>query len=358
MNNDHAIRALNLTKYYDELLAVDDISFDVHSGEVFGFLGPNGAGKTTTVRMLNTLLEPTEGTALINGYDVSRQPYQAKRQFGVVSEDSNVYTEITTWENLMFTAKLYRVPRSERQGRVEELLALLGLEEKRDEKVYTLSKGMRQRLSLAMALIHRPSVLFLDEPVLGLDVQSAQLIQGRIRQLNFQGTTIFLTTHQIEMADQLCDRVAIIHKGRIAAIENPERLKQASEGRRSVEVSLNTNELSQYEGLAALSGVKQAVKESGKVRLYTSDPPAVLREVMAYAQAQSLPVTSINTSGPTLEDVFLSVTGQELGPARHKFEPAQCKNCPMHDQCKEEEEDQAEKPPRRRTGLLRSSCDH
>ena len=139
MSENYAIQASNLTKYYGDLLAVDHISFEVHTGEVFGFLGPNGAGKTTTVRMLNTLLEPTEGTVLINGYDVSRQPYQAKRQFGVVPEDSNVYAEISTWDNLMFTAKLYWVSRGERERRVGELLEQFGLQEKRDEKVFTLS---------------------------------------------------------------------------------------------------------------------------------------------------------------------------------------------------------------------------
>ena len=357
--NDYSVQVQDLTKYYDELLAVDHISFEVHSGEIYGLLGPNGAGKTTTVRMLNTLLEPTEGTVSINGYDISRQPYQAKRQFGVVPEESNVYTELSAWHNLMFTAKLYRIPREDRPRRIDELLELLGLEERRDEKVFTFSKGMRQRLSLAMALIHRPAILFLDEPALGLDVQSAQLIKERIGQLNEEGTTIFLTTHQLDMADQLCDRVAIMHRGRIMATDRPAQLKWALEGRRSVEVSLDGATAEHWDGLAALADVGDAVKKGDKIRLYTSRPPALLAEVMSYAQAQGLQVTSLNTLGPTLEDVFLSVTGRGLGPARHKLEPAQCKNCPMHDKCKsEEEEDETDKRPRRRTGILRSACEH
>lgn len=353
-----AIQAVDLTKHYGEVLAVDHVSFEVQTGEVFGFLGPNGAGKTTTLRMLTSLLEPTKGTAHIFGYDVSRQPYQAKRQFGVVAEEANVYTEVTTWQNLMFTARLYRVPRSERDGRIDELLALFDLEQKRDQKVYRLSKGMRQRLSLAMALVHQPRVLFCDEPTLGLDVQSAQLIKERLRKLNADGTTIFLTTHQIEMAEQLCGRVAIIHHGRIAAIESPERLKSAIEGRRSVEVSLDGSTLSHYNAMAVLPGVTEAVREGGKIRLYTADPPAVLKKVMGYIQGYGLPVTSINTCGPTLEDVFLSVTGRPMAPPQHTFEGAKCKNCPMHAQCESEKEVETDEVPRRRSGLLRSSCDH
>jgi ABC-2 type transport system ATP-binding protein len=325
---------------------------------VFGLLGPNGAGKTTVVRMLNTLLEPTEGRVLINGYDVSRQPYQAKRQFGLVPEESNVYTELSTWDNMMFTARLYRVPRREREGRVQGLLRLLELLEKRDEKAFTLSKGMRQRLSLAMALVHRPQVLFLDEPVLGLDVQSAQVIKELVRQLNAKGTTIFLTTHQIELADQLCDQVAIIHRGRIAATESPQRLKQASQRRQSVEVVLGGNNPEAYQGLAALPGVMEAVRQKDKIRLYTADPPALLREVMGYVQARDLAVTSLNTLEPTLEDVFLSITGRALGPAGHRFEPSQCKNCPMHDKCSEQEaESETEQQPRRSSGVLHSACE-
>jgi ABC-2 type transport system ATP-binding protein len=356
VDNGYAIQATNLTKYYGQVLAVDHVDFEVRPGEVFGLLGPNGAGKTTTVRMLNTLLEPTEGTARINGYDVSREPYQAKRQFGLVPEESNVYTEISTWDNLMFTAKLYRIPRGERDRCVEEQLEMFELQEKRQAKVFTLSKGMRQRLSLAMALVHRPAVLFLDEPVLGLDVQSAQLIKERLRQLNAEGMTILLTTHQIEMADQLCDRVAIIHHGRIAITDSPERLKWAFEGKRSVEASLNGATSAHYQALAGLPGVAESVKQGDKVRLYTADPPALLREVMNYAQAQELRVLSLNTLGPSLEDVFLAITGQRLGPAQHKFQPNQCKNCPLHDECESKEE--GSQPARRRTGILRSACEH
>ncbi|MBL7183698.1 MAG: ABC transporter ATP-binding protein [Anaerolineae bacterium] len=163
-NRSKAIEVSNLTKYYRDLLAVDHINFEVYRGEVFGFLGPNGAGKTTTQRMLTTLLEPTEGRIVINGHDLVRDAYPVKRQMGLVPEESNVYTELTAWDNLMFTARLYRVPRAERATRVSELLETFGLWEKRDVKVEDFSKGMRRRLSIAMAIIHKPTLLFDERP--------------------------------------------------------------------------------------------------------------------------------------------------------------------------------------------------
>ncbi|MEW5961684.1 MAG: ABC transporter ATP-binding protein, partial [Chloroflexota bacterium] len=178
---DNAIEVSNLTKYYGGHLAVDHISFDVRQGETFGFLGPNGAGKTTTQRMLTTLLEPTEGRIAISGHDLAHDAYPAKRQMGLVPEESNVYTELTAWDNLMFTAKLYRVPGKERAVRARELLETFGLWEKRDVKAQDFSKGMRRRLSIAMAIIHKPRLLFLDEPTPGLDAQSARAIRDLIR---------------------------------------------------------------------------------------------------------------------------------------------------------------------------------
>ncbi len=319
MNN--AIEVQNLTKYYGDFLAVDHINFEVRQGEIFGFLGPNGAGKTTTQRMLTTLLEPTEGSIIIHGHDLARDAYPVKRRMGLVPEESNVYTELTAWDNLMFTARLYRVPRSERAARARELLETFGLWEKRDVKVQDFSKGMRRRLSIAMAIIHKPALLFLDEPTPGLDAQSARAIRDLIRQLNAEGTTVFLTTHQIEEANQLCDRVAIINHGLIAAIDTPERLKRAFRRVQSVEVALEPCEGSEpSQGLAALAGVTTSVKMGDKWRLYTEDPSALLPQVMDYARSHDLRVVSLSTLGPSLEDVFLEITGQQVGTVRHKAE--------------------------------------
>jgi ABC-2 type transport system ATP-binding protein len=320
-DSNSAITVENLTKYYGRpgagMLAVDHISFTVHQGEVFGFLGPNGAGKTTTQRMLTTLLEPTEGRIVINGHDLTHDAYPVKRRMGLVPEESNVYTELTAWDNLMFTARLYRVGRAERATRARELLETFGLWEKRDVKVEDYSKGMRRRRSIARAVIHRPTLLFLDEPTPGLDAQSARAIRALIRRLNAGGATVFLTTHQIEEANQLCDRVAIIDQGQIAAIDTPERLKRAFQRVQSLEVALEPDASVHGQSLAALPGVSTHVKMGDKWRLYSDDPSALLPHVMDYARAHQLRVVSLSTLGPSLEDVFLEITGQQVGMVRH-----------------------------------------
>jgi ABC-2 type transport system ATP-binding protein len=317
----HAIQVEDLTKYYGRpgsgVLAVDHVNFQVYQDEVFGFLGPNGAGKTTTQRMLTTLLEPTGGRIVIGGHDLARDAYPVKRQMGLVPEESNVYTELTAWGNLMFTARLYRVPRAEREARARELLQAFGLWKKREVKVEDFSKGMRRRLSIAMAIIHRPSLLFLDEPTPGLDAQSARAIRSLIRQMNAEGTTVFLTTHQIEEANQLCDRVAIIDHGQIAAIDTPERLKSAFQRVQSVEVALEPDGQAHGAPLSALPGVTTSVKAGDKWRLYTQDPSALLPLVVDYARTADLRVVSLSTLGPSLEDVFLEITGQQVGTVRH-----------------------------------------
>lgn len=309
----HAIEVENLTKYYDKFLAVDHINFAVEQGEIFGFLGPNGAGKTTTQRMLTTLLTPTEGRILINGHDLSHDSYPAKRRIGLVPEESNVYTELTAWDNLMFTASLYRVPRGERAKRAQELLEIFGLWDKRDIKAENFSKGMRRRLSIAMAIIHKPSLLFLDEPTPGLDAQSIRAIWELIRKMNAEGTTVFITTHQIEEANQLCGRVAIISHGKIAAIDTPERLKADFRRAQSVEVALDGEVAGKGAGLESLPGVTTHVKVGDKMRLYTEDPSALLPRVVQYAESNHLRIVSLNTLGPSLEDVFLEITGGQVG---------------------------------------------
>jgi ABC-2 type transport system ATP-binding protein len=319
---NQAIEVENLTKVYGSpgsgVLAVDHVNFDVRRGEIFGFLGPNGAGKTTTQRILTTLLEPTEGKVLIHGHDLAHDAYPVKGQMGLVPEESNVYTELTAWDNLMFTAKIYRVGRADRATRARELLETFGLWKTRDVKAQDFSKGMRRRLSIAMAIIHKPALLFLDEPTPGLDAQSARAIRDLIRQLNDEGTTVFLTTHQIEEANLLCDRVAIIDHGQIAAIDTPERLKQAFRRVQSVEVALEPEGQAHGQALGALPEVTTSVKMGDKWRLYTQDPSALLPQVMDYASSHELRVVSLSTLGPSLEDVFLEITGQQVGTVRHE----------------------------------------
>jgi ABC-2 type transport system ATP-binding protein len=241
---------------------------------------------------------------------------------GLVPEESNVYAELTAWGNLMFTARLYRVPRAEREARGRELLESFGLWEKRGVRVEEFSKGMRRRLSIAMAIIHRPTLLFLDEPTPGLDAQSTRSIRGLIRQMNAAGTTIFLTTHQIAEANLLCDRVAIIDHGQIAAIDTPERLKAAFQRVQSVEVTVEEvpETLRVSETLRVLPGVSKLVKMGDKWRLYTEDPAALLPHVVDYARSNNLRIASLSTLGPSLEDVFLEITGQEIGTVRHSLD--------------------------------------
>jgi len=315
-----AIEVENLTKVYGSLktgvLAVDHINFEVRSGEIFGFLGPNGAGKTTTQRMLTTLLEPTDGRIMINGYNLATESYPVKQTMGLVPEESNVYTELTAWDNLMFTANLYQVPRTARMQQARELLEIFGLWEMRDVKAENFSKGMRRRLSIAMAIIHKPTLLFLDEPTPGLDAQSTHKIHSLIRKMNAAGTTIFLTTHQIEDANKLCDRVAIINHGKIAAIDTPEHLKAAFRRVQSVEIALEPVKENIQDALKSLPGVTTLIKLGDKCRLYTEDPSSLLPKIIDFTRAHGLRIISLNVLGPSLEDVFLEITGQKIGTVR------------------------------------------
>ena len=308
-----AIEVRGLTKRYGKLLAVDSIDFNVGQGEIFGFLGPNGAGKTTTVMMLTTFLEPTAGTIRIHGYDVSRESLSARAFMGIVPEESNIYTELTAEDNLLFTGKIYRMPRRERNRRAGELLEIFGLADKARVKVQEFSRGMRRRLTVAMALMHSPKLLFLDEPIAGLDVQSARYIKTLVRDLNTSGVTVFLTTHQIEVANELCHRVAIIDHGRIATIGTPDELKASIESVQTVAVSFDASEDDSIPSLAGLPGVNHEVRSGNGRRLYTDSPADVIPAVVNFSREHGLRIISLNTLGPSLEDVFLKITGQEVG---------------------------------------------
>ncbi len=217
-----AIEVHQLSRNYNSLRAVDGITFDVEPGEVFGLLGPNGAGKTTTIRMLTGQLVPTSGNAKVASFDIVRERQQLKPRIGVVSDNQNIYERMTGRENLAFFARLYRVP----NPRVEEVLGQFGLTERADDKVQKYSNGMKQRILIARALLHKPEVLFLDEPTRGLDPHIARDIRGTIAELAKRGMAVFLSTHYIEEADQLCGRVAFIDRGRIVALDTPTRLKE------------------------------------------------------------------------------------------------------------------------------------
>lgn len=304
-----AIRTVNLTKFYGKLLAVDHINFEVKKGEIFGFLGPNGAGKTTTTRMLTGISKPTEGTAEVMGYDIQRQSVEAKELMGIVPDISNVYTDLSAWGNLIFTGRLYDIAKVERERRARELLQLFGLFDRRHESVQGFSRGMKRRLCIAMALMNKSSILFLDEPTSGLDVQSVLTIRNLVRKLNDDGLTIFLTTHNMEEANQMCDRVAIINRGKIAAIDTPERLKKTIKKLQFIEVSFFGAAKNLTKDLKIIQGVTEVAKHGDKYRLNTENSPKVLSAIWEYASANELIIHTVNTLGPSLEDVFVKLTG-------------------------------------------------
>ncbi len=308
----YAIEALSLSKRFGDIQALSHVDFSVTEGETFGFLGPNGAGKTTTIRILTGITAPTEGTARIFGRDIVRDTIAARRQMGIVHETSNIYTDLSAWQNLMFTAELYHVSRKDREKRGIELLELFGLFERRHDKTNGFSKGMKRRLTLAMGLINHPRLLFLDEPTSGLDVQSNLIIRDVIRELNETGVTVFLTTHNIEEANLACDRVAIINRGQIAAIDSPERLKHTIQSVQSIDVAFDPVSPVRIEDLLQVPHVSEVRKNGDKFRLITEDPPGVIDGIMDYASTHHVRVISVNTLGPSLEDVFIRLTGLDI----------------------------------------------
>ena len=308
-----AIEVIDLIKRFGDNVAVKGINFRVEVGETFGFLGPNGAGKTTTIRMLTGMTGITSGRALIHGHDIARDTLAAKRLMGVVSETSNVYDELSAWDNLIFTGQLYHLSRADIQKNARDLLDTFDLTERRHDLAGGFSKGMKRRLTLAMGLMNNPEVLFLDEPSSGLDVQSRRVIRDVIQDLARRAVTIFLTTHDIEEANVTCDRVAIINRGTIAAIDAPEKLKQTFESLQSVEVSFDAAGPGLIEALGALPEVNEVRKEGDKFRLYTAEPPEVLDSLCTFIKEQNLRLISVTTLGPSLEDVFVRLTGISVG---------------------------------------------
>ncbi len=311
-----AIEVRELRKRYGDMTAVDGISFRVEPGELFGFLGPNGAGKTTTVNILTGVSLPTAGSASVFGHDVVKDPFRAREAINVVPEVSNAYPEYTAWSNLMFTASLYGVHRGEAEQRAEELLRAFGLHDKRKVKVKGFSQGMRRKLVIAMALINRPRVLFMDEPTTGLDVQSVLSIREMVRDLNRSGITIFLTTHNLNEANILCDRVAIINRGKIVAIDTPENLKSAARRVQAVEVSFDRMSPETEVEVASLAGIKEVSRRGDKLRLLTDDPSAAVSALARFAGERYLAISYINTPGPSLEDVFIQLTGTGTSTSR------------------------------------------
>jgi ABC-2 type transport system ATP-binding protein len=308
----NAIEAHGLRKVFGEIVAVDNISFAVEKGEIFGFLGPNGAGKTTTINMLTTLLKPTAGSARVWGYDIVDEPERVREVIGLAPQELTVDDELTGYENMMLHAALYHVPKEEARVRVKEILEFLELERFANKKVESYSGGMKKRLEIGCALIHEPKVLFLDEPTLGLDVQTRAAIWNYIRSLvREKGVTIFMTTHYMDEADNLCNRVAIIDYGRVKAIDTPSRLKSTIGG------DLIELEVSEINGLTSeklrtLPGVIDVVLDGERALVKVVRGEEVLPSVISILIRDGVSVRRVEMKKPSLEEVFLSLTGRKL----------------------------------------------
>ena len=302
----------DLAKDYGEVKAVRGVSFEVGTGETFGFLGPNGAGKTTTIGMLCTLVRPTAGRARVAGYDVSQRRADVRRSIGLVFQDPTLDNYLTAEQNLRFHAELYGVPRAAVRSRLGAVLELVGLADKGKSEVRTFSGGMKRRLEIARGLLHAPVVLFLDEPTIGLDPQTRRLIWDYIRSLKTtEGTTIFMTTHYMDEAEY-CDRIGIIDKGQIVAMGTPEELK-ASVGKDRVQIQADN-------APAAIAALKEhfaleAAVHEGSVAFSVANGGEFVPKLFAKFGELGLPVRSVAVSRPSLDDVFLSYTGTTIRDA-------------------------------------------
>ncbi|MCR6693040.1 MAG: ATP-binding cassette domain-containing protein [archaeon YNP-LCB-003-016] len=309
---EEVIRAEGLTKIYNKsLVAVDHITFSVYEGEIFGFLGPNGAGKTTTINMLITVLKPTEGTASVLGFDIVKQANEVRKVIGVVPQEYTADEDLTGYENIMLCADLYGIPRDIAKKRALELLELVELTEFKDKRVETYSGGMRRRLELACGLINRPKVLFLDEPTLGLDVQTRAATWEYIKRLKREyGMTIFMTTHYLEEADTLCDRIAIIDHGKIIVTGTPSELKD-SLGGDIITIAIR-EDADVTEIIKGVEDVKEVRREDGAYRIKVAKGEVTAPKIIEALRSRGFTVTRLSLTEPTLNEVYLEYTGRAI----------------------------------------------
>lgn len=311
----NAIEVSALTKVFPGgVRAVDDVTFTVAAGEIFGFLGPNGAGKSTTIMMLTTLVRPTSGTATVAGYDTVRETNEVRRSIGYVSQDLAVDDNLTGWQNLYLQSRFYGLSRADMKQRIDEVLLMVDLVDRAGDLVETYSGGMRKRLDIAGGLIHRPRVLFLDEPTLGLDIQTRSQIWEYIRRLRDEaGMTIFLTTHYMDEADRLCDRIGIIDRGVLKTIDTPDKLKAGLGGDIITIGFADANGVDEV--LAAIgqtTGVVSVSRNDLDCRVVVTDGETALPGLFAVAHGKGARIARVAVRRPTLDDVYLSHTGRGL----------------------------------------------
>jgi ABC-2 type transport system ATP-binding protein len=315
MDKGSIIEVKNLTKLFGKFTAVDDISFDVKKGEIFGLLGPNGAGKSTTLRMLSTLSRPTKGSASIGGYDTVKHDTEVRKLIGIVSEKMIIYNRLTAKENLWFFGSLFNIPKDTLTKRIDDLLELVNLTKWKNAQVGTFSTGMRQRMNVVRALLNMPQVLFLDEPTLGLDPQSSVEIRDFIKKLNQeQGTTVIITTHMMVDADLLCDRIAIVDHGKVIALDTSTNLKKIISGADTMIIKLEIANLTpnMITAIKALNCVDAATQENSMQLHVIVHGQEAFDSIIDVVRKQNGKITSIANLQPSLEDVFLHITGHEV----------------------------------------------
>lgn len=315
MKTDAVIEVKNLTKMFGKFTAVDDISFNVEKGEIFGLLGPNGAGKTTVLRMLSTLAKPTSGTATIGGYDIVKNDNEVRKLIGIVSEKMILYNRLTAKENLWFFGSLFNLPRDILTKRIDELLNLVKLTKFKNAQVGTFSTGMRQRMNVIRALLNTPQVLYLDEPTLGLDPQSSVEIREFIKKLNREnGTTVIVTTHMMVDADLMCDRIAIIDHGKIVALDTSANLKKQLNGADTAVIKLEVANLNSklVETIRALNCADSVTQEDVTHLKILVHGDEAFDSIIDSIRAKNGKINSIENLKPSLEDVFLHLTGHEV----------------------------------------------
>ena len=311
-----AIQVRDIVKRFGEFTAVKGVSFDVEEGEVFGLLGPNGAGKSTLIRMMVTLLTPTSGTALINGFDVRTQPNDVRRAIGVIPQAMTSDMELSVRENLLIYSKLYNVPKAQRDKIIPELIEAVELTQWADKPVKNLSGGMRRRVEIARGLVHQPKIFFLDEPTTGLDPVSRVAVWEMLRRIKEQrGLTILITTHYMDEADRLCDHIAIVDHGELKALASPSTLKASVPGRNVLEVSFSAEPEGWERRLASLPEVEEVTRREKVFRLGTGNGPETTLALLEAAAKAGITVQSLSVQSTTLDDVFVHFTGRALRDA-------------------------------------------
>ena len=320
--NRAIIEVTGLTKRYGEVLAVDNISFEVTEGELFGFLGPNGSGKTTTINMLTGLARLDGGTVRIGGIECTHSPKSAQHLVGIVPDESNLYPELTGFQNLCFCGALYGMPKNERQKRAQELLEAFGLTDAAGRSFEGYSKGMKRKLTFAAGIMHQPPILFLDEPTTGIDVASARQVRQLISELHHQGTTIFFTTHYIEEAERLCERIAFIVSGRVVRVERTTNLLQPVQGKNVLLLSVSNSGAKLSEEMnAAFPEYRFQSTAPGQMRVESAEPINIA-PLTRLLEERGIQVSEARRHLPSLEDIFVEVTGIEVELMKKEKEKA------------------------------------